>query len=217
MNLRKLWRGWRERQTVAAVATAPAASADATAAADLLRLGALQRQRAQYEEAARTLMRAIELKHDLGEAHHNLGLVYLEQGHFEDAADCFELATHFAPRLAAAHLDLGALQVLREAVPEASHGLRPGLLALLHPVELVLHAGRELDVDDVGKRLDEEVGHEEPELGRPQAPLLVLDHVFLVEDRPHDARVRRGPWGRQGSYPPSRYSILAATHPEPSS
>jgi hypothetical protein len=64
-------------------------------------------------------------------------------------------------------------------------------LPLLHAVELVLHAGGELDVHDVGERLDEQVRHEETELGRLEPPLLVLDHVLLVEDRPHDAGVRR--------------------------
>src|SRR6185436_18726627 len=34
-------------------------------------------------------------------------------------------------------------------------------------------------------------GHEHPELGRIEAPLLVLLHVLLAEDRLHDRRVRR--------------------------
>jgi tetratricopeptide (TPR) repeat protein len=124
VDLNNLWRSWRNRQQAAAVRSAPSAgvTADNAAATELLRLGALQRRHAQYEEASRSLTRAIELKHDCGEAHHNLGLVYLEQEHFEDSIDCFQLATHFAPHLAAAHLDLGTAlsQLGRFAEAEAA-------------------------------------------------------------------------------------------------
>ena len=57
-----------------------------------------------------------------------------------------------------AHLDLGPLEVLRERLPEAPHRRDPVLAALLDQVELVLHAGRELDVEDVGERVDQQVG-----------------------------------------------------------
>src|SRR5579862_8558012 len=50
-----------------------------------------------------------------------------------------------------AHLDLGLLEVLRERVPEAAKRVDVVLLALLDGVELVLHAGGELDVEDVGE------------------------------------------------------------------
>src|SRR5262249_25891117 len=92
-----------------------------------------------------------------------------------------------------AHLDLGPLEVLRERRPEAAHGRDPVLLTLLDEVELVFHAGGELDVQDVGEGLDQQIGHEHAELGRLQAPLVVLDHVFLVEDRAHDAGLGGGP------------------------
>src|SRR6185369_13748379 len=89
-----------------------------------------------------------------------------------------------------AHLDDGLLEVLGERRPEAAHGLDPVLLALLDAVEVVLHAGGELDVQDVGEGLDQEIRHQEAELGRLESPLLVLDHVLLVEDGAHDAGVR---------------------------
>lgn len=110
MDLHNLLRSWRGRQnaSLAASEQAAGASADSSRADELMRIGALQRQNAHYQEALRSLTRAIELKHDCGEAHHNLGLVYFEQEHFEDSVDCFQLATHFAPNLADAHLGLGA-------------------------------------------------------------------------------------------------------------
>ena len=101
-----------------------AKSNSAVAAAELLQLGILQRRDGKRSVAVQTLMRVIALEHDCGEAHHNLGLVYLEQGHFEDAVDSLELATHFAPQLTAAHLDLSlALSRLdrHEAAAAACH------------------------------------------------------------------------------------------------
>ena len=106
MDLRTVLKRWRSGRDTASAVAAPAAP-DA-AVTELLRLGAAQRQSAKYEAATRTLMRAIELAHDYGEAHHELGLVHFELGRFEDAADCFQLAVHFSPQHAAAHRDLGA-------------------------------------------------------------------------------------------------------------
>src|SRR5437762_1042429 len=63
-----------------------------------------------------------------------------------------------------AHLDLGLLEVLGERPPEAAERVDVVLLAFLDAVELVLHAGRELDVQHVGERLDQEVGHQEAQL-----------------------------------------------------
>src|SRR5205823_3672803 len=88
-----------------------------------------------------------------------------------------------------AHLDLGLLEVLGERPPEAAERVDVVLLAFLDAVELVLHAGRELDVQHVGERLDEEVGHQKAELRRLEAPLVVLEHVLLVEDGAHDAGI----------------------------
>src|SRR5262249_5336473 len=85
------------------------------------------------------------------------------------------------------HPDLRLLEVARKRLPEAPHRQGPVLLPLLDAIELVLHAGGELDVQHVGERLDQQVGHQEAELGGLQAALVVLDHVLLVEDGPHDA------------------------------
>ena len=78
-------------------------------------------------------------------------------------------------------------------VVEAAHRRHPLLLAVLDLVELVLHAGGELDVEDVGEGVDQQIGHQEAQLGRSQAARLVLDDVLLVEDRRHDAGVGRRP------------------------
>lgn len=129
MDFRTILKRWRGMPEAASAVVEPVAgvAADGAGASELLRLGASQRERAQHEEAARTLTRAIELRHDCGEAHHQLGLVYHEQGRFEDAADCFELATHFAPRLAAAHLGLGVARAQLGRYAEAEAACRRAL------------------------------------------------------------------------------------------
>ena len=59
-------------------------------------------------DAELALKRVLEREYDNGEAHHDLGRLYLARGRLEDAADCFELAIHFSPRSAPAYADLGA-------------------------------------------------------------------------------------------------------------
>ncbi len=76
-------------------------------AAGLQRQGAQMRQRAQYAEAESRLLRALELEHDFAPAHLELGLTYRDQQRFEDAADYFQLAVHFAPDLATGWLRVG--------------------------------------------------------------------------------------------------------------
>src|SRR5258706_12580236 len=77
-------------------------------AAELQRQGAQMRQRAQYADAESRLLRALELEHDFAPAHLELGLTYRDQQRFDDAADYFQLAVHFAPDLAAGWLELGS-------------------------------------------------------------------------------------------------------------
>ena len=68
MDLHNLLRSWRGRQnaSLAASEQAAGASADSIRADELVRIGASQRQNAHYQEALRSLTRAIELKHDCG-------------------------------------------------------------------------------------------------------------------------------------------------------
>lgn len=76
-------------------------------AAELHRQGVESRQRGQYADAEKSLLRAIKLQHDFAPAHHELGLTYGDQGQLEDAVDYFQLAVHFVPDFAPAWLDLG--------------------------------------------------------------------------------------------------------------
>ncbi len=122
MDLHNFWRGWRGQRQAATVAAQEAELDKSAELAELMQLGMRHREGKDHAAAARSLQRAIEIKYDCGEAHHALGLVYLDEGHCEDAVDCFELATHFAPRLALAHVDLGAglLRLGRHAAAETA-------------------------------------------------------------------------------------------------
>ena len=103
------------------------ADANEPAAAELYRLGASQRQRAQYADAERSLLRALELSHDFPGVHFELGLTYREQGKFEDAADYFQLAVHFAPATAAASFALGDALAKLARIDSAIAAYRDGL------------------------------------------------------------------------------------------
>jgi tetratricopeptide (TPR) repeat protein len=103
----------------------------------------------QFDEAAASFARAIELQHDFADAHHNLGRAYLAVGRGEDAIDCFYLATHFAPAMAMAHLNLGtalsALGKTGEATVSLHRALEldPGLAdAHLHLANLFKSGGK---------------------------------------------------------------------------
>ena len=61
-------------------------------------------------EPAETLLReALDLEHDLAEAHFRLGELHERRGELEDAADCHKLTVHFDPRHVPAHYALAAL------------------------------------------------------------------------------------------------------------
>ena len=124
MSIGDLLRRKREQQ---AHAEPPDNSAAAAEAEELARRGGLLRQQARYEDAARHLMRAIELKHDLASAHFNLGLTYLDQGHAEDAVDCLQLAVHFDPRMVDAHVALGGALARLGRLDPAQDALRHAL------------------------------------------------------------------------------------------
>src|SRR5207249_8752639 len=56
--------------------------------------------------------------------------------------------------------------------------------------EVVREGGGEVEGEGGGEGREREVGQEGGEVGRLESLLVVLDHVLLVEDRAHDARVR---------------------------
>lgn len=71
---------------------------------------ALESLQAGRLDAGEVLLRkAIDLEHDLVEAHFRLGELHEKRGELEDAADCHALAVHFDPRHVQAHYALAAL------------------------------------------------------------------------------------------------------------
>ena len=143
MDFHTVLKRWRGGHNAASAAVKPAtpAAAEGAAVAELLRLGASQRQLAQHQEATRTLMHAIELRHDCGEAHHELGLVHFDLGRFEDAADCFQLAVHYSPQLAVAHRDLGVAFTRLGRGAEAESACRRALELEPQSAAAWFHAG----------------------------------------------------------------------------
>jgi tetratricopeptide (TPR) repeat protein len=77
-------------------------------AAGLCKEGVRLRQTAHYRDAERCLLRALELEHDFGAAHLELGFVYRDQQKIEDAVDHLQLAVHFAPACVAGWLGLAS-------------------------------------------------------------------------------------------------------------
>ena len=96
-------------------------------AAELHRQAVALRQSAQYAQAERNLLDAIELEHDFAAAHFELGLTYRDMGQLEDAADYLQLAVHFAPELAAGWFELGAVLARLERVDAALAAYREAL------------------------------------------------------------------------------------------
>jgi hypothetical protein len=88
------------------------------------------------------------------------------------------------------HLLRRLLEILLELLPELIEGVEEVVLALLDLVELGFEGGRVLDVHDVLEVLDEQIGHEEAELGGVELGLALL-HVVAGFDGPDDGRVGR--------------------------
>ena len=89
-------------------------------------------------------------------------------------------------------LRLGGLQRFLERVVELVEHLDHVFLGRGDVVELVLHVRGELQVEDLGELLDQEVGHDHAQVGREEPPLLLLD-VAAVLDRLDDRGVGAGP------------------------
>src|ERR671925_57627 len=90
----------------------------------------------------------------------------------------------------ALELLLGALEVLGEWHPELLQYARAFRLTLGDLVELLLHLGREVHVDDLGEVLDELVGDDLGDVLGVETAILQPD-VSTVLDRRDDRRVRR--------------------------
>ena len=89
------------------------------------------------------------------------------------------------------HVRFGGLQLFLKRIVKLVEHLRHLFLGGSDVVELVFHLGRELEVEDLGKLLDQEVGHGHPQMGRVEAPLFLLD-VAAILDCLDDRRVGAG-------------------------
>ena len=90
------------------------------------------------------------------------------------------------------HLGLGRLERVLERIVELVEHLDHVFLGGGDVVELILHVGRELEVEDLGEMLDQQVGHHHAQVGGEEPPFLLLD-VEPVLDRLDDRRVGAGP------------------------
>ncbi len=95
------------------------------------------------------------------------------------------------------HVRFGGLQLLLKGIVELVEHLRHLFLAGGDVVELVFHLGRELEVENLGKLIDQEVGHRHSQVGRVEAPLFLLD-VAAILDRLDDGGV--GAWAADGLF-----------------
>ena len=89
-------------------------------------------------------------------------------------------------------LRFGGLELLLKRIVELVEHLDHLFLGGSDVVELVLHVGGELQVEDLGEVLDQQVGDRHAQVGGEEAPLLLLD-VAAVLDRLDDRRVGAGP------------------------
>jgi tetratricopeptide (TPR) repeat protein len=121
--LRRLMRGGAP-DGGAAARPPPQAAPERDRAREALRqaVGLLQAGRL---EAAETLLReALDLVHDLAEAHFRMGELHERRGELDDAADCHELAVHFDPRHIPAHYALAALHKSQGRYAQAAEHYR---------------------------------------------------------------------------------------------
>src|SRR5206468_7797298 len=95
-------------------------------------------------------------------------------------------------RLGDERAELHVLERLVERLPEILQDDAPPELPFLDLVQLQLHPGGEVDVEDVGELLDHHLLHRLTELGREEATLLEID-VATIGQHADDARVRRRP------------------------
>lgn len=94
-------------------------------------------QRGELHAAVRTLESVLKLQHDHADAHCLLGQVYGRLGQYEDAADCFALATTFQADHAEAHRQLGLLAFTQGRSGEAMEMLRKA--TILQPENAKVH------------------------------------------------------------------------------
>src|SRR5437870_3894233 len=89
-----------------------------------------------------------------------------------------------------AHLRFRRLEALLERLVELAHHGLPVDLPFLDLVQLLLHPRRELHVHHAREGAEKQLGHDLPQVGGEEAPLLLL-HVFLVLDGGEDRGIGR--------------------------
>ena len=97
-----------------------------------------------------------------------------------------------AVRVGHERVQIHGLERLAERRVEVLEHALPQKLAILDPVELQLHTGGELDVEDLGELADHDLLDQLAELGREEPPLVDL-HVFAGAQGRDDGAVGRRP------------------------
>src|SRR4029079_4715453 len=92
-----------------------------------------------------------------------------------------DIGGHFLP-LDIAHFFFGLFQIPRERRVKALHRLGPLLFAVLDFVELIFHAGSELDIQNVRKAFHQQIGHQKTQIRRRERTLFVLDDILAIEN-----------------------------------
>ena len=75
---------------------------------------------------------------------------------------------------------LGVLQLLLEVAVEGRQQIGPLLLAVLDIVQLAFELRRVLRVEDVRKIRDQQIGHDQANLGRDELARAPLAHLLYI-------------------------------------
>ena len=113
--------------TAAKAPSANGAPTDDDAVSNMLAAGRKHFAAHDYARAAECFERAIEMRHDCGEAHLLRGEVHAANGETDDALDCYQLAAHFSPQHAPAQAALAEALLERGGEAEAEAACRRAL------------------------------------------------------------------------------------------
>lgn len=122
--LRRLLRGGTSSEHGVAVRPVPHAGAQNDRAHEALQQASELLQAGQLDPAEALLREALDLQHDLAEAHFRMGELHERRAEREDAADCHALAVHFNPRHIEAHYALAALHKSQGRYAQAAEHYR---------------------------------------------------------------------------------------------